>query len=123
MGEGSNRLTSGVAGAGSERVHRVSSEIESLRADLGSLVAELDRRRQEAMNVGLQLRRHPAAAAIAAVGAALVVGGLLALAVRRRRKRHELKTRAKEVRRAVRAIVRDPYNVAKDSTLTEKLVA
>jgi hypothetical protein len=122
MGEGPNRLTP-ISPVPNARVQRVSGEIETLRGQLGSLVAELDRRRQEAMDVGLQIRRHPAAVAVAAVGAALVVGGLVALAVHRRRKRHEVKRRAKEVRRAVAAIVKDPYNVAKDSTLTEKLIA
>jgi hypothetical protein len=123
MGEGPNRVTHDGARSPSARVGRVSGEIEALRGQLGTLVAELDRRRQEAFDVRLQIRRHPAAVAVAAVGAALVVGGLIALAVRRSRKRHELKTRAREVRRAFGAIVKDPYNVARDSSLTEKLVA
>lgn len=123
MGEGPNRVTPDAARSPGARVVRVSGEIETLRGQLATLVAELDRRRQEAFDIGLQVRRHPAAIAVAAVGAALVVGGVVALAVRRNRKRHELKTRAREVRRALGAIVKDPYNVAKDSTLTEKLVA
>lgn len=122
MGEGSDRLTlDGLSRR--DRVRHVSGEIESLRGHLGSLVAELDRRRVEAMDVGLQLRRHPTFAAVAAIGAALLVGGAVAFAVRRQRKRHELRRRAREVRRAFGAIVKDPYNVAKDSSLTEKLVA
>lgn len=120
MGEGSDRVRTAGDPA---HVGAVSGEIETLRGELGDLVAELDRRRHEALDLRLQLRRHPMAAAVAATGAALLVGGAVAYAVHRRRQRQELSTRARELRRAVRAIVHDPYHVAKDTSLTRKLVA
>jgi hypothetical protein len=51
-------------------------QIEDLRTELGALVQELDRRRHDAFDLRLQLRRHARAVAI--------VSGLLALLVARR---------------------------------------
>ena len=55
MGKGTARVN----GANEETVGRVSGEIDTLRTELGALVGELDRRRGEAFDLGLQVRLGP----------------------------------------------------------------
>jgi hypothetical protein len=117
MGEGADRMN----GVGEDTVGRVEGEIQSLRGELGGLVAELDRRRHEAFDLRLQLRRHPVAAAIAAAGAALVVGGLLAVAVRSRRQHRRPSLRARETRRALARLLDHPDRVAAEPSITNKV--
>jgi hypothetical protein len=95
--------------------------VAALRDEIAELVDELDRRRREAFDLGLQLRRHPAAAAAAAVVAAVAVGGLVALGVRRRRRRASRLARAREVRRALARLLREPERVGRPPAAIEKL--
>jgi hypothetical protein len=104
-----------------EDVGRVSGEIESLRGELGGLVAELDRRRHEAFDLGLQARRHPVLAAAVAAVAALAVGGLLALAVRTRREHRRPAVRARETRRALSRLLEHPDRVAAEPSIGNKV--
>ncbi len=103
-------------------VGRVSGEIETLRGDLGALVAELDRRRHEAFDLGLQARRHPMAVAVAASAAALVLGGLIALAVRSRREQRRPTTRIRETRRALARLIDHPDRVAAEPSIQNKVL-
>ena len=85
-------------------------EIESLRSEIGGLVDELDRRRHEATDVRLQIRRHPRAAALLLGVVALSVIGRLVLLRRRRATR--LSTRAANLARALALLSReDPDRV------------
>ncbi|HEY6099310.1 MAG TPA: hypothetical protein VIW03_07760 [Anaeromyxobacter sp.] len=102
-------------------VGRVSGEIESLRNELGGLVAELGRRRREAFDVRLQVRRHPIVVAVAAVAAALVVGGLVAMSVRGRRIRSTRRYRAGETRRAMARIFDHPERVGAHPSMGHKV--
>ena len=108
-------------GVGEDTVGRVAGEIQSLRGELGGLVAELDRRRHEAFDLRLQLKRHPVAAAIAAAGAALVLGGLLAAAVRSRRQHRRPSVRARETRRALARLLDHPDRVAAEPSISNKV--
>jgi len=117
MGGGANRVN----GAGEETVGKVSGEIDALRGELGALVAELDRRRHVAFDVGLQVRRHPVAVALAAATLALVAGGLIALAVAGRRRRQRPSVRARETQRALLRIARKPHRVAAEPSMPGKI--
>jgi hypothetical protein len=117
MGEGAD----GMNGAGGD-VGRVEGEIDSLRADLTGLVGELDRRRHEAFDVRLQLRRHPVAAAVAVAAAALVVGGALAVLVHTRRERRRPSVRARETRRALARLLDHPDRVAAEPSIGARIV-
>ncbi|HEX9048905.1 MAG TPA: hypothetical protein VF841_00055 [Anaeromyxobacter sp.] len=119
MGKGTARVN----GAGEQAVGRVSGEIDTLRHELGALVAELDRRRREAFDLGLQVRRHPVAVAVAAATLALAVGGLVALAVSARRERRRPATRVRETGRALQRILERPHRVGVEPTLSRKVVA
>ena len=104
-----------------ETVGRVSGEIETLRAELGGLVDELDRRRHEAFDLGLQVRRHPVAVALVATAAALVVGGLLVVAARERRRHRRPSVRAREARRALSRLLDHPDRVAAEPSISNKI--
>ncbi len=119
MGKGTARVN----GAGEETVGRVSGEIDTLRGELGALVAELDRRRHEALDIGLQVRRHPVAVAVAAATLALALGGRIARAVSARRERRRPAARVRETRRALQRIMERPHQVGRDPSIPRKVVA
>ena len=106
---------------GSADVGRVAGEIDVLRHELGGLVAELDRRRHEALDLRLQLRRHPVLAATVATVAALLVGGAIAVAVRNAERRRRPAARAKEVRAALTRLVDHPRRVAAEPSIGNKI--
>jgi hypothetical protein len=120
MGEGADRVRNG-SRAPDEAVGRVSVEIDTLRNELGGLVAELDRRRHEALDVGLQVRRHPMLVATVATVAALLLGGAIALAVRGQRRRRRPTVRAREARRALLRLFDHPDRVAAEPSIPHKL--
>lgn len=120
MGEGADRVTDGAA---DQQVRRVSGEIDGLRGELGALVAELDRRRHELFDLGLQVRRHPVAVAVAAATAALVLGGAVAMLVRGRRERRRPAVRAREARRALARLLEHPDRVATEPGVIQKIAA
>jgi hypothetical protein len=62
-------------GGGEKLEETIERQIESLRSDIGELVSELDRRRHEAFDVRLQLRRHRKA--LLAVGTGALVLGMI----------------------------------------------
>lgn len=101
---------------------RVEGEIDRLRGELGRLVSELDRRRHEALDLRLQLRRHPLATVIAVSAAAVVVGGVVALALRQRRRRRSPLGRAREVRDAFERLLDHPDRVAAESSVSNKVL-
>ena len=91
MGEGTVDVTAntpargdGAEGEATERA--IEHDIDRLRDRLDGMVGELDRRRQEAFDVRLQLRRHSTAVTTAGVVAGvLVVAGFVAWRNARRR--------------------------------------
>jgi hypothetical protein len=119
MGQGPDRVN----GATEQSVVRVSGEIDTLRGELGALVAELDRRRHEAFDLGLQARKHPVAVAIAAATLALAVGGIIALAVTARRRARRPSVRAREARRALARMLEKPGRVAAEPSIPRKALA
>jgi hypothetical protein len=117
MGEGADRVRNG-----SPRPELVAGEIDALRAELGGLVAELDRRRQEAFDVQLQISRHPLVAAGVATVVALVVGGAITVALRNARQSRRPTARARDVRAALARLASHPRRVAAEPSIANKLV-
>lgn len=111
----------GMNGKKEADVGRIAGEIDSIRSELGGLVGELDRRRREAFDIGLQVRRHPVAVAVAAGAAALVVGGIIALVVRQRRERRRPSVRAEQTRRAIARLLENPHRVAAEPSIGNKV--
>ncbi|MGC3997527.1 MAG: hypothetical protein QM767_08535 [Anaeromyxobacter sp.] len=104
-------------------VQRVTGEIDSLRAELGTLVAELDRRRHELFDVRQQLAKHPVAVLVAAGAAALALGAVVAVAVRRRQRQRRPATRVREARRALARLLHHPDRVAAEPSVTARIMA
>jgi hypothetical protein len=120
MGEGADRVRNGSPGR-DEAVGRVAGEIDMLRNELGGLVAELDRRRHEALDLRLQAKKHPVLAAAVATVAALVVGGVIAFVVRARHERRRPAVRAREARRALSRLFDHPDRVAAEPSVANKI--
>lgn len=121
MGEGADRVRNG-NGSPRQDVGKVAGEIDSLRGQLGGLVAELDRRRREAIDLRLQVRRHPVLVAAVATGAAILLGGAIAALVSARRTRQRPTVRAREARRALLRLFEHPDRVAAEPSMANKIV-
>ena len=97
-----------VSGDGAAPPQEIELEIESLRTDLADLMGELDRRRHEALDLRLQVRRH---ALLVGVAAGTVVLGLVAAVALRshaRQRRERMLTRVENLGRALAIASKDP---------------
>jgi hypothetical protein len=70
-----------------EAVRLLGAQIAALRDELGGLVAELDRRRHEVLDLRLQVRRHVVAAIATAVSTVGAMAGIIWLGISRARRR------------------------------------
>jgi hypothetical protein len=120
MGEGADRVS---ANGKAEVPEVIEGRIGLLRHELGDLVAELDRRRHEATDIRLQIKRHPLIAGAAAVTVAAAVGGIIAFAVWNARRRERPVERARRARRAMQRLMDDPDHMAREPSVTEKILA
>ena len=122
MGEGADRVS-----ANGKEMPEVPEVIEGriglLRHELGELVAELDRRRHEATDIRLQVKRHPMIAGAAAVTVAAAIGGIVAFAIWNARRRERPVEKARRARRAVQRLMDDPEHMAREPSITEKILA
>jgi hypothetical protein len=87
----------------SKKVSRLRTEIDATRDDLGTYVSELDRRRHEALDFKLQVKKHPVV--VIGVGVVIIaaVAGAVALTVHARRD-----TLGRRVKRALARIAPSP---------------
>jgi len=100
----------GHAGAG--EVARLTEDIDTIRNNLDGLIDELDRRRREAMDVRLQVRRHPVTFGIGVVAVAALIGGGVALLVARQRRRAGLAFKVRRVGRGLARLARKTKQAA-----------
>jgi hypothetical protein len=122
MGERTNGVTPADGEPGASK--RIATEITTLRGDIGDLVAELDRRRREAFDVRLQLRRHPVAASVAGLTVAAVLGGTVALLVYNARRKQRTTYKAQQFRVALGRMMKYPDRVARgEPPPSEKILA
>ena len=94
------------------RAERLQHEIESVRENLGGLVSELDHRRHEAFDVGLQLRQHAVPLIIAGTALLGVTAGGVTLAIRRSRARNSFPARALRLGQAFKRMAEHPERQA-----------
>jgi hypothetical protein len=102
-------------------VDQLGSEITVIRSELDGLLGELDRRRHDAVDVGLQLRRHAMGAALTIVALAATAAGSVWLGRWRRRRRNRLGARAGRVRHALARMTAHPERVAAEPTAVQKI--
>lgn len=103
-------------------VRRLEAQITELRRELSDLVGELDRRRREALDVKLQVRRHAGKIALTGVVLVGVAAGVVWANVWRGRQRRRFGARAGRVQPAMNRMIERPDRVAAQPTATEKLV-
>jgi hypothetical protein len=116
MGEGAH----GLNGNG---MHQIEGEISQIRGQLDQSLAELDRRRHEATDVKLQIRRHPVAVA-AAGGVVLLLLGGVAYAIWAAHQRDRPVSKARRLKLAVGRMIDEPQKVAKaEPTVPVKILA
>lgn len=112
MGQATNGVKE-AAGRPAGSPRRIEGDISTLRDEIGDLVAELDRRRREALDVRAQLRRHPVAVTVAGVGLAAVLGGTVGLLVYNARRKRRTAYKARQLRIALRRVLDHPEHVAR----------
>ena len=108
---------------GAEVPEVIEGRIGLLRRELGDLVGELDRRRHEATDIRLQIKRHPVIAGAAAATVAAAVGGVIAFAIWNARRRERPAEKVRRARRAMQRLMEDPEHMAREPTLAEKILA
>jgi lysylphosphatidylglycerol synthetase-like protein (DUF2156 family) len=121
MGQGADVVTPRETGDASPK--ELATRIVSLRGDLGDLISELDRRRHEAFDLRLQMRKHPVAVAVVGVTVATLIGVGIAAIVRDRRDRERPVEKARRARRALQRLMDDPEHMAREATVGEKILA
>jgi hypothetical protein len=97
------------------------SEIAVVRQELDTLLGELDRRRHEALDVPLQLRRHAFGALLTVLALVATAAGSVWLTLWRRRRRERLGARAGRFRQAVSRMTEHPERVATEPTVAGKI--
>jgi ABC-type uncharacterized transport system fused permease/ATPase subunit len=117
MGQGTTRLEN--TNGSSARVRELGNETDGVRRELDELVMELDRRRHQALDWRLQVRRHARPLALLGAGLVVVVGSGVAVSIARNRRRQTLAARvsdltdwAERLRLALGRIVADPDRLA-----------
>jgi hypothetical protein len=96
-----------------QRAGTLEHEIEDIRANLDRLLGDLDRRRHEAFDLGLQWHRHKVGLMSVAASVLAVVGGFIALTAHRRRQRARLSSRVRRLSRALAVIGQMPDRVTR----------
>ena len=96
-----------------KEAERLEQEVEQIRGHLGGLVSELNHRRHEAMDLGLQARRYAIPLALGAVALLGLVAGGVALSIHRSRRRRRLPARLARLRQALARMVDRPERVAR----------
>jgi hypothetical protein len=104
-----------------ESSRQLEGEIALLREELGGLVAELDRRRHELMDIRLQARRHALGAALTGVGLLASAAGFVWLGAWRARRRRTAMARLGRLREAVSRMVERPERVATERGIPAKI--
>jgi hypothetical protein len=103
-------------------VRLLEGQITGLRDELGELVAELDRRRHQALDVKLQVRRHKREIALTGALLAGMAVGFLWVSVRRNRRRQRFGAQVGRFQQAMSRMIERPDRVAAEPTVTSKVL-
>jgi len=127
MGEGTPRLNAGSNAQPDTEAPRAAAvqlggEIAVVRGELDTLLGELDRRRHEALDVPLQLRRHATGATVTVLAFLLTAAGGVWLTVWNRRRRARYTARAGRFRHALARMTEHPERVAAEPTIPGKIL-
>lgn len=129
MGEGTaslDRITSdpssdGIAASPRDATRELEGRIGLVREELGGLVAELDRRRHEALDLKLQIRRHALETTVTGLAFVAAAAGIVWLTARRARRRRRITSRMDRMRTAMGRMMERPERVAAEPTIPAKI--
>jgi hypothetical protein len=104
-----------------EMARQIEGEIALLREELGDLVAELDRRRHQALDLKLHVRRHALEVFLTSASLVAAAGGLMWFGIWRSRQRESLVARTGRLRQAVSRMIDNPERVAAEPTVSARI--
>jgi hypothetical protein len=128
MGEGTAGVGMSTAKrAGDERAPRaiaetLGTEIAGVRDELDGLVAELDRRRHDALDVRRHLGRHAFGVALTMLALLVTATGTVSFRIWRQRRRARVSAQAGRLRHAIARMTEHPERVAAAPTMAGKVV-
>jgi hypothetical protein len=101
---------------------KLGAEVATVREELDVLLAELDRRRHDLLDVRLQLRRHAKGTALTTLALAGVAAGAVWLSVGRRRRARRLTADAGLLAGAISGVTEHPGRATAAATMAGKVV-
>ena len=105
-----------------ENTRELLGEIAMLRAELGGLVAELDRRRHEFMDIKGQAKRHAVGATLTGVTLLASAAGFVWLGTWRAQRRRKIASRIERWRDAVPLLLAHPERAAPEHGTVAKIL-
>jgi len=111
MGEG----TRSVENPRTPEPERLEHEVDAVRDNIDHIVSELDRRRHDALDWRLQLRKHAVMLGLVAMGLAAAIGATIGLSIWRSRRRAGPMSKARRLRQALSRAIEHPEWVARPS--------
>jgi hypothetical protein len=103
-------------------VEELGSEVAGVREELDTLLSELDRRRHDALDMRLQLRRHAVGTGLTAFALLATATGSVWLTHWRRGRRARLTAKAGRFYHALSRMTEHPERVAAEPTIPAKIV-
>ena len=105
-----------------ESTRQLDGEIAALREELAGLVAELDRRRHELLDVKLQARRHAFGMAVTSVALLATASGFVWLGSWNSRRRRTTLSRVGRLREAISRVIDRPERVAAEPGVPARIL-
>jgi hypothetical protein len=121
MAEGTDRVIELDAKAPSDP-RPIEADIVRRRGELTTLVAELNRRGHDFMDVGLQVGRHALGVTVTVLAVGAVTACSITLAVWRARRHDTVTTRGGRLREALGRMIDRPERVAVAPTVTQRVI-
>lgn len=125
-----DETTPGVGDEDEPDPERLKQEIDGIRRNLGGLVGELGRRRHEALDLRVQVSRHPLPFILGGIVVTGLIGVAVAVFVHQRREQRRLATRLRrwpprlhQLRLALSRAVNHPDRVANPPGVGRKMLA
>ncbi len=106
-----------------ETVHELGNQVANVRDELDVLLGELDRRRHDALDVPLQLRRHALGAGLTVAAFTLAAAGSVWLTMWQRRRRKRLGARVGRLSQAISRMTEHAERVDTERSMPLKIAA
>ncbi len=105
-----------------ELARQLAGEVATVRDELGTLVAELDRRRHEILDLPRQIKQHASEIALAGLAVAAAVSVVIWLVVRRSGRSAAPGPRVGHLREAVARMTEHPERVTESPSIASQII-